>query len=41
MNREHNDQPPIFPKWLHWYIVVLAVLVIEIALFYLISKKPG
>ncbi len=41
MNREQNEQPPLFKKWPHWYWLVLAVLVAEIVLFYFISKKDG
>lgn len=36
--RELDEQPPIFKSWLSWYSIVIAALVIELILFYIITK---
>ena len=41
MNRESDNHPPLFRKWKYWYLLVLVVLMLEIILFYIITKKTG
>lgn len=41
MHQEEDEHPPLFRKWKHWYWLVLAALVAEIILFYLITTKTG
>lgn len=41
MYEEHDEHPPFFRKWSHWYWLVLLVLAVEIILFFIITKKSG
>jgi hypothetical protein len=34
-----KDKPPIFNSWKAWYVLVIAFLVLQIILFYLITKN--
>jgi hypothetical protein len=33
-----EEKPPIFKSWNHWYWFVMAVLAVEVGIFYLISR---
>jgi hypothetical protein len=33
-----EDKVPLFKKWTHWYILVIAFLVLQIILFSLFTK---
>ncbi len=37
-NDVQEDLPPIFKNWISWYSIVIAALVIELILFYIITK---
>lgn len=34
----NDEQPPLFPRWSHWYALVLILLLAEIIFFLLISN---
>ena len=36
--QENNDKIPLFKTWNHWYVFVLAFLVVLIILFSLFTK---
>ena len=33
-----NEKIPVFKKWSHWYVMVIAFLVLLILLFYFFTK---
>lgn len=37
-SKNANEAPPLFPKWSYWYMFVIVLLLVEIALFYWISN---
>lgn len=34
-----EEKPPVFRAWTHWYWFVMGVLVLEIILFYWLSRS--
>jgi hypothetical protein len=36
--KETQDKPPLFKSWNHWYILVIAFLVLLILVFYYLTK---
>jgi hypothetical protein len=36
---ESNEQPPVFRRWNTWYTLVVAFLVLQVILYYLVTKK--
>lgn len=38
MSASPNEKVPVFPKWRHWYWLVIGFLVLLIVLFYLFTK---
>jgi hypothetical protein len=39
MENSGDEKAPLFKSWTYWYILVLAILVLLIGLFYLFTKK--
>lgn len=33
-----SEKPPVFRTWKHWYLLVAGVLVLEMILFYWITR---
>ena len=33
-----HEPPPFFPKWNHWYVFVVVLLVAEVLFFYMVSN---
>jgi hypothetical protein len=38
MTEQNEDQIPLFKKWSHWYVLVIAFLALLIILFSLFTK---
>jgi hypothetical protein len=39
MQEQDNDKAPFFKSWTHWYVLVIAFLVLLIILFSLFTKR--
>jgi hypothetical protein len=37
--KEDQEKIPVFKTWKQWYIVVLAILVIQIVLYYIVTQS--
>jgi hypothetical protein len=33
------EKPPVFKSWKHWYVLVLGVLVLQIILYYWLTRS--
>lgn len=38
MSELHNEKPPIFERWVSWYVLILAALVIQVIVYLFITK---
>ncbi len=37
-NPDH-EKVPLFPTWNHWYVLIVVLLVVQIGLYYWITKS--
>ena len=33
-----DSRPPLFPKWVHWYALVLALLLLQVFLYHMFTR---
>ena len=33
-----DNRPPLFPKWVHWYALLVALLLLQILLYHLFTR---
>lgn len=39
MQKPTDDQPPVFHRWRGWYLLVLGFLLLQIILYYWLTKS--
>jgi hypothetical protein len=37
--QDANDQPPVFNRWGSWYLVLMFALLLQIMLYFLITRQ--
>lgn len=39
MEEKEQEKPPAFRKWSHWYWLVMVMLVVEVVVFFYITRS--